>query len=148
MELIDHLQDRGLYIGHLNIRSIFPKIDILQHIVTGVSEKIGILGISETWLQPQMPDEFVELANYKLVRNDRVWNNNPNSIHPKKGGGVCLYIRDNIDFDSEKYKPFNRSSKDIEMQWVILPHHFSKDTLIINAYRPPSGDIAKFFRNH
>ena len=144
MSLKDYFQDRGLYIGHLNIRSLFPKIDILQHMCTEIDNTIDVLGISESWLQPQLPDDMVGLFDYNLIRNDRNWNRNPGTNQPQKGGGVCLYLKCGIEFNSETFKHFNRSTKDLEIQWVHLPNKFSKDIIIINGYRPPSGDVLSF----
>ena len=93
------VKDRGFYIGHLNIRSIFPKIDILQHFVTDVSNRIGVLGLSETWLHTNLSNDLVDIPNYNIVRNDRGRNSDPNNLYPQKGGGVCLYIREDLEYN-------------------------------------------------
>lgn len=41
------------------------------------------IGISETWLAPDIEDELFSIPNYTLIRNDRI----------SRGGGVALYIK-------------------------------------------------------
>ena len=80
--------------------------------------------------------------DYTLLRLDRDWNdnNNPNSP-PKKGGGVCSFIRNNLDFSENTHSFLNMSSTDIEMQWLSISQKTNKTILIANCYRPPQGNI-------
>ena len=55
-----------------------------------------------------------------------------------------MYINQNLAFDTEKFRIFNRSNKDIEVQWIYIPNKFSKDSLILNLYRPPAGNVESF----
>ena len=47
--------------------------------------KVDILGISETWLTSDVPDSFVSIGGYHLVRSD-----NPSLV---KKHGVAVYIK-------------------------------------------------------
>ena len=127
--------------GHLNVRSIFPKIDFLRHHLSEELNKMGIIGLSETWLTNQLPDDLVSIPGFNLSRLDRTWSDDPVRNIPKKGGGVGLYIKDSIEFNYATFKPFNRSCKDIEIHWVHMPMKFAKDILVLNSYRPLSRDV-------
>ena len=85
---------RGLNIVHLNIRSLWNKIDIFKS--TFNNSNVQILGLSETWLTSAIPNSLVDLPGYTLLRNDRNFGNG-GSTQVRKGGGVCLYIQDNIN---------------------------------------------------
>ena len=81
---------KGLLSTHLNIRSIWRKIDLLRTVFH--DNNVDIITFSETWLTTDIPNELVNIEGYDLVRNDRSWSENPNSLYAKKGGGVCTYI--------------------------------------------------------
>ena len=74
-----------IIIGHININSIRYKFDILKPILT---EVLDILMISETKLDDSFPEArfYIEgfRAPFRLDRN-------------KHGGGILLYIRNNIN---------------------------------------------------
>jgi len=46
--------------------------------------------VSETWMKPKLNSNVVAIPGYKLLRSDR---NRTDKIH---GGGVGIYIRDNL----------------------------------------------------
>ena len=135
---------RGLHLAHLNVRSLANKWDNVK--ANFMNSSIHILTFSETWLHEQLPNNMFHLSNdYTLLRLDRDWNdnNNPNSP-PKKGGGVCTFIRNNLDFSENTHSSLNMSSKDIEMQWLSISQKPNKTILIANCYRPPQGNIDRF----
>ena len=97
-------------------------------------------------MQSQLPSNLFSLSNdYTLVRLDRNWNdsNNPNLL-PKKGGGVCTYIKNSIDFSETSHATMNRSLKDIEIQWISIFQKPNITILVGNCYRPPQGIIDNF----
>jgi hypothetical protein len=51
---------------------------------------IDIFGISETWLKEKDSDNYRTIKGYNCIRNDR---------KGKRGGGICLYIRDTIRYN-------------------------------------------------
>ena len=72
---------------YFNARSLKNKVDELSsrcHL-----QNPDIIAITETWLEPLIPDSFVRISGYNLVRCDRNAN----------GGGVALYIKSSIVFD-------------------------------------------------
>ena len=71
-------------ISHYNINSIRYKFSELQHILHG--NFVDILGIAETKIDASFFDGQFQVNNYKLYRQDR----------NDKGGGIMMYINDNI----------------------------------------------------
>lgn len=68
---------RGLKIFLWNIRSLYPKIDIVREFIHDVGG-VDVLCVNETWLKPTVPDGLVEIKDFLLVRND---------CAGKRGGG-------------------------------------------------------------
>ena len=72
---------------YFNARSLKNKIDELSS--RCLLHNPDVVAITETWLDPDIPDSFVHISGYNLVRCDRDAN----------GGGVAFYIRSSIAFD-------------------------------------------------
>ena len=79
----------GLQVVFWNVRSLYNKIDSISQEIDLLAP--DILNISETWLHEQLPDHFVGISNYSLVRCDR-------TLPVKRGGGICTYIRQGLNF--------------------------------------------------
>ena len=75
----------------LNINSLISHIDDLR-IFMSQSKGIDILAINETKLDSTIKDNEVHLPGYDVIRKDR----ENNGRHG--GGGVCIYVRSNINF--------------------------------------------------
>ena len=90
--LNDVLNQKGFHCAHLNIHSLSNKHDLLRHTVRNCDNKLHVLGLSETWLNLQTPDTFVQIDNYVCIRKDRSWSKPDKHNQIKKGGGVCLYL--------------------------------------------------------
>ena len=123
---------KGFKIIHLNIRSLMQQIDsvrldILQH-------DLDILCLSETWLHEKIHDTFITADGYEIVRLDR---------DRKKGGGLCMYIKDSITYDQNIFKDLNLSDKNIEIQLVVIKSDNARSMIIANCYRPPNGSIER-----
>ena len=69
----------------LNDRSIINKKDELNIMVDDI--KPHIIGITETWANNDITDAELGLEGYAMFRKDRMG---------RRGGGVLLYIKDNI----------------------------------------------------
>jgi len=108
---------------YFNARSIASKIKELELLV--INEGIDIVGITETWLNSNISDTEMGIDGYTLLRKDR--NDN------KRGGGVALYIKNDISFVCcegllEKYFP--------ETLFCTINCGREK-TLLVICYRPP-----------
>ena len=75
---------KEIYLIHLNINSLLPKIDEIRYIAARANAAvIGIFQskLDETILQPE-----IQISNYELLRYER----------NRNGGGVACYIRSDI----------------------------------------------------
>ena len=72
---------------YFNARSLKNKIDELSARCEIYNPDVII--ITETWLDPVIPDSFVAINSYDLLRCDRDSN----------GGGVALYIKSSISYE-------------------------------------------------
>ena len=73
----------------LNVNSLLTHIDELK-IFTSANE-IDVLIINETKLDSTIENQEVNLPGYEIIRNDMKSNG-------RKGGGVCIYIRCNLNY--------------------------------------------------
>ena len=111
---------KGLHFLHLNIRSLLPKLDEIRLIVK--ESNAAIFGLTETWLDNSVSDSEVAIEGYSIVRKDR----------NRHGGGVCVYVRDNLTFNT-------RSDLDEETEsvWLDLLLPRTIPVLVGVCYRPP-----------
>ena len=72
--------------GSLNINSLLKHIDELR--VLMINQPLDILAINESKLDESDSDQMLSLHGYTIVRRDR----------NKRGGGLCVYLRDSISF--------------------------------------------------
>ena len=119
---------KGLKMVHLNIRSLFNKIDQLRTLFVD----FDVIVVSETWLTPEITDASIELSGYRLFRQDRIL---PNG---KKGGGLCLYAKSYLCVNVLETS-CNIVSQDFELMGLSIKHPFIKPFNLISVYRPPNG---------
>ena len=79
----DILQLKGIKMFHWNIRSLFPKLDEVTHILTNYSPELTIF--SESWLKPEIDNLILAQDGFKIMRLDR----SP-TLNKKKGWGVNM----------------------------------------------------------
>ncbi len=72
---------------HLNIRSLLPKIDEIRCLLMNC--KVGIFCLTETWIDSSVTNNEIKVDNYNVIRKDR----------NRQGGGVCIFIRSDINFN-------------------------------------------------
>ena len=114
---------KSLSLVHINAQSIPAHItDLLASFGSGV---VDCILISETWLKPSLPSISYSIPGYQLFRNDRTL---------QGGGGVCIYLRNNIPASIIKCSS-NESIGDLEYLFLeILLHH--KKILLGVLYSP------------
>jgi hypothetical protein len=71
----------------------------------------AIFSISETWLDSSVYDGEIDSQNYTVLRNDR----------NRNGGGVCMYIRNDISF-YVRYDLSNNTNECIFVE-ILLPRN-------------------------
>lgn len=109
---------------YINIRSLRHKLDDLRDILNVSEKDFQVIILTETWLYSDEVTYF-ELPSYAAVHDCR------NS----RGGGVCIYIKKDIDFYSEDLAFLGQH--DCSVVSVHLPGLQYK---LCGIYRPPSGD--------
>ena len=116
---------KGLHFVHLNVRSILQKIPELR--ILFKRKNLAVIAFTETWLNDSVNNEEINIDGYKVIRNDR------SSGH---GGGVCLYIRNNLAFNVIS----EMQTEVTESLWinVLLPR--SKPIVLGVLYRPPKNN--------
>ena len=77
-------KSKGLKIASLNVNSLLKHIDEIRVLLEEYT--FDILAINESKIDNSIPDNEIHVIGYDLIRNDR----------NRYGGGVVLYVRDNI----------------------------------------------------
>ena len=133
---------KGNHYLHLNVRSLRNKHD--QLLLELSNKNLDVITMSETWLREIDSSDHYVFPNYVLIRQDRSWIENGKV---KKGGGICTYMKSSLNFTETKWSHLKLSSSDIEIQCIEIKYQHTKDVLILNTYRPPSGNKKKFIEN-
>ena len=128
---------------HMNARSLTSNIDIIKPILE--DSNIGVATISETWLNDMIPNNFVDINGFKLLRSDRTTCRDTIQ-NPKRGGGLAIYLSNDIN-NYIKRIDLNICNKDIESQWLELHLPGQKTYFIGNFYCPPNGIIKNALEN-
>ena len=115
----------------MNITSLPNHIDELRVLLA--DKPIDVLSINETRLDDLVADCDVYISGYEIVRRDR-------SINRRFGGGVCLYIRTNINYSLHS----NLSIDQLENLSVEICKPNSKPFLISTWHRPPNSTVEIF----
>ena len=111
---------------HLNAQRLRNKMDELRSILTN-AKRPAIFGISETWLESDVPDGEVAIPSYKLFRRDR----------KSRGGGVLVYVPERC----KSKRRLDLEDDEIECVWVEV--RLNKMTILLgNMYRPPNADLS------
>ena len=137
-------KEKGLHFIHLNVRSLYNKnkFDMFKQQMTNAN--IDMISLSETWLKKELPSKVINIPNYNLIRLDRNWEENGEI---KKGGGLCMYIKNGINFSDTTLSDLNLSTIDIEIHWVTIKLPKLREIVIGNVYRPPQGNLKPFFKH-
>lgn len=126
--------ERDLKIGHYNINSFSTssstfKLSEIRKIFEG--NILDIVGLSETWLKPDMLSEMVNIPGYDICRSDRP--------RPKKAGGVALLISRRI-----KYKVVFRSDKYGESEAIFVEVDLRGRKILVGVNYLPNGKLNVF----
>jgi hypothetical protein len=113
---------------------------MLSHLLTVKSYLseciVDVLAVTETWLKDCDSDDYCKIPGYSCLRFDRTG---------KRGGGVCMYIRNNIKSSLLYSSPSIFSNK----PEFILADLFVNSVHILFAivYRRPQGEGFSVFLN-
>ena len=122
----------SLNILQYNIRGLINKQDDLKLLLK--DNNVDIALICETWLNDYNMSR-VDIPGYNLVSMNR---------ENKKGGGVCILVRENL-----KYREFANTPKPSTFELVTIELKTSKNNILVSsAYRPPSTKPAEFVKEY
>ena len=120
---------RGLYITHINVCSLLPKVEFLKVFLNDNHIHIAIL--TETKLMDSSPASLLNIPNFNLYRQDR---------KDRQGGGIAAYVRDNICVDALEFSKRNEYPRHFESFWISCQPSHMKKMVFECVYRPPSGN--------
>ncbi len=116
---------KGLLGGHLNVRSMVPKREQLEHLLN--DSNIDFLGLTETWLCHSSPEAVVVMADYNVFRKDR---------GQGKGGGVLLYVKNTLNCSQIELPTDNT----LECVGVNISLSDKMSFIVLCMYRKPSAN--------
>ena len=89
------------------------------------TEKVDLICLSETWLNEAIPNNFIKINGYNILRENRGWKENQMDGNFKRGGGLLCYIKDDLQVSGTRYRDLDCSCKDLVMQWLSF-HGYQK----------------------
>jgi hypothetical protein len=121
---------------NLNIRNIVNKFDSFKFLLESLKYSFSIISLTETWLDNENHTDF-KLENFSFISSS-----NRNN---KKGGGVGMFISDNLNFKLRPDLNFNEGI--IESLFVEIITTVGKNIVVGTIYRPPKGKFEIFETN-
>ena len=125
------ISDRNLSVVHINIRSLYPKIEEVKAELSLLDFQFDVLCFTESWLTDHIKN-LVSFDNYREYHNLRV---------NRRGGGISVFVADR--FEAELQSDYSRMTDHIEALFLELRSDNYR-ILVGTIYRPPSGDINVF----
>ena len=124
------VKPKGVFGGHLNIRSAVPKSEQLEQLLT--YSNLDFLCLSETWLKPSIRNSVIHIPGCNIHRRDRGHG---------KGGGVMIYVK-----DSFQCTQIEAVGDVLECMGIKIRLSPEMSFAVIVLYRPPSTN--DLFFNH
>ena len=110
-------------LAQINLNGLCSKVNLLSDFAR--SSRLDIVCITESHLLQHVPNSFVQIPNYTLVRND------VNGAVYKHG--VCAYVSNNITLGDVSAPIPN----------ILTFHLVSYNVFVVVVYRPPSNSTAE-----
>ena len=119
-----NFKNNSLCIKYFNARSLYPKLDELRAVCE--MEKPDMVCITETWLHEDILTSECSISAYNFVRCDR----------DGRGGGVALYISENLEYDVVLNGP---NESEFMLTTVYRVSNLNEKFNIGLWYRPPAN---------
>ena len=128
-----------LSIIHFNSRSLTKNLDQITDYLKTLKHKFTILAFSETWFTDNntLP-ALINIEGYNIAHVDR--------CH-KKGGGVALYIANDLNYKIRNDLNFTDSSEYETLFVEIETTSKTKNNIVGLIYRPPDSNVYRFIDN-
>lgn len=115
-----------------NVQGLCPqtKLSKVSYIKDTLYEKnLTFIALTETWLSDQHLQAELDIAGYTMFRADR---NREKAKHGRHGGGVCLYVRDDLASTFQLAISFSNGAVDL-----LAVHSKVLELVIVIVYRKP-----------
>ena len=91
-----------------------------------------------------LANTLLSIPGYVIYRLDRqtLRPNEANVV--KKGGGLAVFVKEDIHVDNSTLDHLNKSNENIELQCLMIRPPSQKRLILLNVYRPPSGNHQDF----
>lgn len=136
------IKKNNIIILNLNAQGLLEGNHFEQMCTYINDNRIDIISVEETWLNTTVNNKSVDIEGYKICRSDR----NLRRAKKKKGGGVCMYVRNDLKFNVVERKSI---SKYTLIDYIIMEVIFDKyKFLFCNFYRHcdnPDNDTNEIF---
>ena len=132
---------KGMKIIHVNTRSIFRKITLLDQLYS----EFDIVCCTETWLDDRIPDNLIKINNMKIFRRDRRCNITDYNVHVY-GGGVCIYVSNKWSDYVNVIREATVVTKDYEIMSITIDKPNFKKLFVSCVYKPPKGKIDVLYK--
>ena len=119
---------------NVNIRSLCKNFDSLKDFMHCTQTNFDIIGLVETWFK-DVPQDYFNLSGYNLEFQNRIG---------KNGGGVCLYIKDDLKYHVRSDLQEIKCPENVESMFIEIERSASKNIVVGVVYRPPDQDINVF----
>ena len=133
----DVLTGKGFKVVFWNIRSLLRKKEGVRDKLSDLS--LNIVAITESWLKPNVLDAQISIPGYNLCRLDRKITNEAG--YEKRGGGLLVYLRNNVTYDTLPGDCFNVSNHEVEIVTLSIRRPHTRPLYLVVVYKPPSGNI-------
>ena len=125
--MINREQSNHLLFFHLNIRSVQNKVDELSTLLSTLNIKFSVVGITENWDSSL----GVNIDGYNFVYKNR---------SAKTGGGVGLYVSDNLDFRI-RTDIYVYEDDVMESLFIEIIRSYERNVIVGIIYRPPNQNV-------
>ena len=133
-EVCKYIEKNDLSLLKTNGRSLYKNFESLQDFLGSIDIEFKIIGLVVTWLKDQ-PQENFHIDGHNLELKNR---------RDKKGGGVCLYIDDDIKYTVRKDLEKIKHPDYTEALFIEIERQAAKNIIVSVLYKPPDQDIKVF----
>jgi exonuclease III len=135
--LTKHINEDKLSLIHFNSRSLNKNIDNITDYLKTLNHKFPLIAFSETWLNDSNSSPALNsIDGYNIAHCHRNF---------KRGGGVALYISNDLNFKI-RHDLNLKNSDEYESVFVEIESH-PKNTIVGVIYRPPDRSPQSFIHN-